>query len=262
MGAFTSAFRGEITTQWVAECISKKIPSSETFSLQATLGDPVKIREWSIDGLPSDSFSVENAIIIFKSRRWPLCIDPQGQANKWIKKMEAQKKINIIKLSDSDFLRTLENAIQFGNPVLLENVGEDLDPALSPILLKQTFQKGNTIYIKLGDQVIEYSSAFRFYITTKYRNPHYLPEISTKVTLINFMITYEGLNDQLLGILVKKERLELEEEKERLILEGASNKKMLFDIEQKILQVLNSEKNILQDEEAIEVLTASKVKSN
>ena len=53
------------------------------------------------------------------------------------------------------------------------------------------------------------------FITTKYRNPHYLPDISTKVTLINFMITYEGLNDQLLGILVKKERPELEDEKER-----------------------------------------------
>jgi len=63
------------------------------------------------------------------------------------------------------------------------------------------------------------------FITTKYRNPHYLPDISTKVTLINFMITYEGLNDQLLGILVKKERPELEDEKERLIIEGADNKK-------------------------------------
>lgn len=61
------------------------------------------------------------------------------------------------------------------------------------------------------------------------------------------MITYEGLNDQLLGILVKKERPDLEEEKERLILEGASNKKQLFEIEQKILQVLSSEKNILKD---------------
>lgn len=107
LGAFTSAFRNEIATQWVNECINKKIPSSETFSLQATLGDPVKIREWNIDGLPSDAFSIENGIIIFKSRRWPLCIDPQGQANKWIKKMESQRKLCIIKLSDSDFLRTL-----------------------------------------------------------------------------------------------------------------------------------------------------------
>lgn len=59
--------------------------------------------------------------------------------------------------------------------------------------------------MKLGDRSIEYSQDFKFYITTKLRNPHYMPEISTKVTLLNFMITLEGLNDQLLAILVKKE---------------------------------------------------------
>ena len=81
------------------------------------------------------------------------------------------------------------------------------------------------------------------------------------MTLINFMITYEGLNDQLLGILVKKERPELEEDRERLIIESADNKKILFEIEEKILTVLSSDKNILTDEEAIKVLTASKSKS-
>jgi len=102
----------------------------------------------------------------------------------------------------------------------------------------------------------------RFYITTKLRNPHYLPELSTKVTILNFMITYEGLNDQLLGILVKKERPDLASEKERLIIEGANNKKQLAEIEDKILQVLSGNKNILTDESAINILTASKVTSN
>lgn len=74
------------------------------------------------------------------------------------------------------------------------------------------------------------------------------------------MITYEGLNDQLLGILVKKERPDLEKEKERLIIESANNKKQLAEIEDKILQVLQGNKNILTDETAINILTASKVK--
>ncbi len=65
------------------------------------------------------------------------------------------------------------------------------------------------MYNYIGDNVIEYSSDFRLYITTKLRNPHYLPELSTKVTLLNFMITPEGLEDQLLGIVVAKERYAL-----------------------------------------------------
>jgi dynein heavy chain len=72
------------------------------------------------------------------------------------------------------------------------------------------------------------------------------------------MITSEGLSDQLLGILVKMEKPELEEEREKLIIEGAENKKLLFEIEEKILEVLSSNKNILKDEEAIQILTQSK----
>lgn len=158
-------------------------------------------------------------------------IDPQGQANKWVKNSEKDNNLSIIKLTDSDYMRTLENCIQFGSPLLLENVGEDLDPSLEPLLLKQTFKQGNenvpsrilhfiniwsTVIIvfclggvdciRLGESIIEYSADFRFYITTKLRNPHYLPELSTKVSLLNFMITPEGLEDQLLGIVVAKER--------------------------------------------------------
>lgn len=70
-------------------------------------------------------------------------IDPQGQANKWVKNMEKDNNLAIIKLTDPDILRTLENSIQFGWPVLLENVGEELDPSLEPLLLKQTFKQGN-----------------------------------------------------------------------------------------------------------------------
>ena len=60
--------------------------------------------------------------------------------------------------------------------------------------------------MRLGENTIEYNEEFRLYITTKLRNPHYLPEVSTKVSLLNFMITPQGLEDQLLGIVVAKER--------------------------------------------------------
>lgn len=95
--------------------------------------------------------------------------------------MEKENKLGIIKLSDANYMRTLENAIQFGTPVLLENIGEELDPILEPILQKQTFKQQGVEYIRLGDNVIEYSHDFKMYITTRLRNPHYLPEVSVKV---------------------------------------------------------------------------------
>ena len=122
-----------------------------------------------------------------------------GQANKWVKNMERTNKLSVIKLSDPNYARTLENSIQFGTPVLLENVGEELDPLLEPLLLKQTFKQGGVEvikaeiilcrvlyyllqYMRLGENVIEFSKDFRFYITTRLRNPHYLPEVSVKAS--------------------------------------------------------------------------------
>ncbi|CAF0812221.1 unnamed protein product [Brachionus calyciflorus] len=262
LGAFTVNYRNNCVKEWTRLCKEKKIPCSDHLSLTNTLGEPVKIRAWQIAGLPVDAFSVDNGIIVSNSRRWPLCIDPQGQANKWIKNMEKDSKLQIIKLSDANYTRTLENAIQFGTPVLLENVGEELDPSLQPILLKSTFKQQGVEYMKFGENIIEYSKDFRFYITTKLRNPHYLPEVSVKVTLLNFMITPLGLQDQLLSLVAAKEKPELEEVKNQLIIESAENKKQLKNIEDKILEVLSSsEGNILEDETAIQVLSSSKTLS-
>jgi len=76
LGPFTPTYRNEIALEWANTVREKKIPGSEHFNFLKILGDPVKIRAWNIDGLPSDPFSTENAVIIFESRRWPLCIDP------------------------------------------------------------------------------------------------------------------------------------------------------------------------------------------
>lgn len=89
-------------------------------------------------------------------------IDPQSQANKWIRNLEKKNNISIIRLSQHDYIRILENAIQFGQPVLLENVEEELDAVLEPILLKQTFKQAGALCIKLGDTVVEYNTNFRY----------------------------------------------------------------------------------------------------
>ena len=108
--------------------------------------------------------------------------------------------------------------------------------------------------------MIEYSKGFRLYFTTRMRNPNYLPEISVKVKLINFVITPLGLQDQLLGLVTRKEKPELEEIKNQLIIQSANNRRQLKDIEDKILEVLSaSQGDILEDETAVEVLSSSKV---
>ena len=71
----------------------------------------MKIRDWNIAGLPSDSFSIDNGIIISNSNRWPLLIDPQGQANKWIKQMEKATVQNLLQ----NLTFTLSGGLSEGN---------------------------------------------------------------------------------------------------------------------------------------------------
>jgi dynein heavy chain, axonemal len=63
----------------------------------------------------------------------------------------------------------------------------------------------------MGDKEVEYNSKFRLILHTKLANPHYKPEMQAQTTLINFTVTRDGLEDQLLAEVVKAERPDLEE---------------------------------------------------
>ena len=220
------------------------------------------MQDWNIWGLPTDNVSIDNGILVTRGKRWPAgTIDPQNQANSWVKAMEQKDALKVIKLTDANYLRTLESSIRIGNPVLVEDIGEVLDPALEPILQKAVFAQ-NGRQIRLGDTDVDYDPNFKFYLTTKIPNPHYLPEVCIKVTIINFTVTIKGLEDQLLGDVVRKERPDLEEAKDRLVVSISNDKKQLKELEDKILRLLKeSEGNILDDEVLINTLQTSKVTS-
>ncbi|TYZ61500.1 hypothetical protein PybrP1_006824 [[Pythium] brassicae (nom. inval.)] len=174
----------------------------------------------------------------------------------------SENGLDVIKLTDKGFLKTLENGIRFGKWVLLENVGEALDATLEPVLLQSKFKQGGQVMMKLGDATVPYNAAFRFFLTTKLPNPHYPPETSVKVTLLNFTITPTGLEDQALGVVVQEEMPELAEKKNSLVVSNARMKAELVEIENKILYMLaNSKGNILDDTELIETLGKAKVTS-
>ncbi|CAK9798694.1 Dynein axonemal heavy chain 7 [Anthophora quadrimaculata] len=262
LGPFTTSYRDESLGKWKTYVTKLKIPCSDRYNFVDVLGTEVKINSWNIFGLPRDSFSIENAIIMDNSKRWSLFVDPQSQANKWIRNMEKQNELEIVKLTDPTYMNVIELALEFGKPVLIENVLEDLPPALDPILTKSTYKMGGIWYITLGEKVIEYNLRFKLYMTTKLRNPHYLPEVFNKVTLINFALTIGALEDQLLGIVVAKERPDLQEKREYFIVQSAANKKALKQVEDNILKTLSvAGASILEDEEAIEILDSSKILS-
>ncbi|KAF0304890.1 Dynein heavy chain 2, axonemal [Amphibalanus amphitrite] len=262
MGPFTSNYRDEIVSSiWLPEVRGKLVPCSPTFELCEFLAKPTVVRDWNIQGLPSNPFSVENGIIATRGQRWPLLIDPQGQGLRWIKNMEHKQGLKVIDLQQTNFLSVLERSVTFGHPVLLQNVQETLDASLNPILTKSVIKQGDALYTKIGDKEVEYNPLFRFYISTKLSNPHYPPEIATKTTIINFTVKEDGLEQQLLGIVVRKERPELEEQKDALVTNIAAGKLKLIELEDAVLRLLKTEGSLLEDEALVVTLQSCKTTS-
>lgn len=117
-------------------------------------------------------------------------IDPQIQANNWIKNMSSE---NLMVLRQNRPIKELEmkieTAMQFGYPVLLENIGQTIDGFFEPVLQKKLIKSGGSWKIKFGDKTLDYAQQFRFFMTTKLARPHYPPEICVKVTVLNFQVT-------------------------------------------------------------------------
>lgn len=178
--------------------------------------------------------------------------------------MHKKDTMLIIKFGKPTLIRDVGNCVRNGNPVLIQDVQEFLDPGIDPILLHSEFKgEGGIMQIRLGEALADYDKNFRLYMTSKLPNPHYPPEVCIKVTLINFTVTMEGLEEQLLGDVVIKEKPEVEEKRDKIVLQMASDKKTLKNIENTILKMLSesTEEQILDEDTLINVLETSKITS-
>lgn len=259
VGCFTKTYRLDLMDQrWLPylKSLTHPVPITEGLDPLAMLTDDATIAGWNNEGLPSDRMSTENATILTSCERWPLMIDPQLQGVKWIKQKYGEG-LTIVRLGQRGYLDTIERAISSGEVVLLENIEENVDPVLDPVLGRNTIKKGRAI--KLGDKEVEYNPAFRLIIQTKLANPHYKPEMQAQTTLINFTVTRDGLEDQLLAAVVGKERKDLEEMKLALTKQQNEFKITLKQLEDNLLARLSAaEGNFLGDYELVENLETTK----
>lgn len=114
LAPFTSAYRSDNTRKWRDYVQRLNIPSSKDYDFVKVLGVDVEINSWYIHGLPRDSLSTENAIIMKNSKRYSLFVDPQGQANKWIRAMERANEVEVVKLADKGYMKVIEQCIEYG----------------------------------------------------------------------------------------------------------------------------------------------------
>ncbi|KAK0163654.1 hypothetical protein PV327_007315 [Microctonus hyperodae] len=263
IGPFSYEFRNEmIYDKWQKNILDKNIPISQPYRIENQLTNDVEISKWNSEGLPSDELSIQNGILTMRSLRFPLCIDPQQQAFNWIKKREAKNNLKIITFNDSDFIIQLEMAIKFGFPILIHDV-DYIDPIVDNIMAKNIINVDGRSFVILGDKEVDYDPKFKMYLTTKLSNPIFNPSIYSKATIINYMVTITGLENQLLSVTVKIERPDIEEQREGVIAEISENKRLLQQLEINLLREIAMNKdNILDNIDLIETLEDTKTSAN
>ncbi|XP_062830068.1 dynein axonemal heavy chain 9 isoform X4 [Anolis carolinensis] len=259
LGYFSKKFRQDLMDSvWKPYLNQLKVAIPITPSLDPLrmLTDDADIAAWQNEGLPADRMSTENATILTNCERWPLMVDPQLQGIKWIKAKYGED-LRVTRIGQKGYLDLVEQALAAGEVVLIENLEESVDPVLGPLLGRETIKKGR--YIKIGDKECEYNSSFRLILHTKLANPHYQPEMQAQCTLINFTVTRDGLEDQLLAAVVRMERPDLEELKSDLTKQQNGFKITLKTLEDNLLSRLSSASgNFLGDTALVENLEVTK----
>ncbi|XP_068610937.1 dynein axonemal heavy chain 10 [Brachionichthys hirsutus] len=261
-GAFSWDFRNEMVYEtWVKNVEERGIPLSQPFKLEYLLTDEVEISRWGSEGLPPDELSVQNGILTTRGSRFPLCIDPQQQALKWIKRKEEKNNLKVSSFNDPDFMKHLEMAIVYGFPFLFQDVDEYIDPVIDNVLEKNTKGTEGRQTIQLGDKELSYDPNFKLYLNTKLANPKYSPSVFGKAIVINYTVTVKGLEDQLLSVIMGFEKKELEEQRECLIQETSDNKKLMKNLEDSVLRELTTfQGNLLDNADLIDTLEETQSK--
>ncbi|XP_005530761.1 PREDICTED: dynein heavy chain 17, axonemal [Pseudopodoces humilis] len=257
IGYFTKKYRAELMEKhWVPflHGLTVPIPITPDLDPLSLLTDSADVAAWNNQGLPSDRTSTENAAILCSTQRWPLLVDAQLQGSKWIKNKYGED-LQIVRLGQRRYLDIIAQAVSEGQTLLIEDIGETVEAVLDPLLGRTA--KGR--YIRIGDKEVEYNQQFRLILHTRCFNPHYKPEVQAQCTLINFLVTREGLEDQLLAAVVARERPDLETLKANLTKSQNEFKIKLKELEDSLLARLSAAGgDFLRDTALVENLEITK----
>jgi dynein heavy chain 1 len=261
-GYFDQQFRQDMLDTWTNHLAQANLKFKSDLSLVEYLSTADSRLEWQSHALPTDDLSTENAIILSRFNRYPLLIDPSGQATSFLLRHYQDRKMIVSSFLDESFFKQLESALRFGTPLLIQDV-EHLDPILNPVLNRELRRAGGRVLIRLGNQDIDFSPSFTLFLATRDPSVDFSPDICSRVSFVNFTMTPASLQTQTLSAVLKSERPDVDKKRSDLLkLQGEFNLR-LRHLERSLLQALNSSgPNILDDDKVIDTLETLKTEAN
>ncbi|KAK7218812.1 hypothetical protein V2G26_006815 [Clonostachys chloroleuca] len=257
-GLYDQTFRKSMIEDWFHQLHLSGVQYKSPNPITEYLSDADERLGWQQNGLPVDDLCTENAIILKRFNRYPLIIDPTGRIPEFLQKENKNQRLTVTSFLDDTFIKQLESSLRFGNPILIQDA-EYLDPVLNHVLNKEYQRTGGRVLIQLGKQEIDFSPAFKLYLSTRDPSATFAPDICSRTTFVNFTVTQSSLQTQSLNDVLKSERPDVDERRSNLIKLQGEFKIHLRQLEKRLLQSLNESRgNILDDDHVIETLETLK----
>jgi len=261
IGFFDLFMRQQVLAQWREILDDFFIKQKQDLSLVDYLSKPADRLGWKENSLPDDSLAYENAIIMKRFIRYPLVVDPSGQAVTFLSNEFKSKRLVKTSFADQNFMKHLESALRFGAPLLVMDV-ERVDPILNNVLNKETFKQGPRVLISLGDQDIDFSPAFSMYMCTRDSTKQFTPDLCSRVTFVNFTVTPSSLQNQCMNQLLKSERPDIDQKRADMLKLQGEFKVKIRELEDGLLHALSHvQGSILEDVKIIATLEKIKKES-
>ena len=249
-GYFDQQFRQTLFHSWVNHLNLSEIAYREDLARTEYLSTPDERLQWQQSSLPTDDLCTENAIMLKRFNRYPLLIDPSGQATEFILKEFSQRKITKTSFLDDSFRKNLESALRFGNPILVQDA-ESYDPILNPVLNGEVKKTGGRVLVTIGDQDIDLSPSFTMVLSTRDPSVQFAPDICSRVTFVNFTVTRSSLQTQCLNQVLKAERPDVDKKRSDLLKLQGEYRIRLLHLEKSLLSALNDVKGRILDDDTI-----------
>ncbi|XP_069493861.1 cytoplasmic dynein 1 heavy chain 1 [Ambystoma mexicanum] len=249
-GYFDQQMRQNLFTTWSHHLQQANIQFRTDIARTEYLSNADERLRWQASSLPADDLCTENAIMLKRFNRYPLIIDPSGQATEFIMNEYKERKITRTSFLDDAFRKNLESALRFGNPLLVQDV-ESYDPILNPVLNREVRRTGGRVLITLGDQDIDLSPSFVIFLSTRDPTVEFPPDICSRVTFVNFTVTRSSLQSQCLNEVLKAERPDVDEKRSDLLKLQGEFQLRLRQLEKSLLQALNEVKGRILDDDTI-----------
>ncbi|XP_056446392.1 cytoplasmic dynein 1 heavy chain 1 [Gadus chalcogrammus] len=249
-GYFEQQMRQNLFTTWSHHLQQANIQFRTDIARTEYLSNADERLRWQASSLPADDLCTENAIMLKRFNRYPLIIDPSGQATEFIMNEYKERKITRTSFLDDAFRKNLESALRFGNPLLVQDV-ESYDPILNPVLNREVRRTGGRVLITLGDQDIDLSPSFVIFLSTRDPTVEFPPDLCSRVTFVNFTVTRSSLQSQCLNEVLKAERPDVDEKRSDLLKLQGEFQLRLRQLEKSLLQALNEVKGRILDDDTI-----------